>query len=108
MIRFASRKLDEWLKGPNRKPMVIRGARRVGKTWLVRDFADRNGLKLIELNPEKAVPQTLHARCMDLYQQYRLIGGMPEAVQIWLDSKDMQACIKIQHDLLATYRDDFP
>ena len=25
----------------------------------------------------------------------------------WLDGKDMQACLKIQHDLLATYRDDF-
>lgn len=32
---------------------------------------------------------------------------MPEAVRTWLDGRDMQACIKIQHDLLATYRDDF-
>ena len=44
---------------------------------------------------------------MELYQQYCLVGGMPETVQTWLDGKDLQACIKIQHDLLATYRDDF-
>jgi len=50
MIRFASYELDAWLKGPNRKPMVLRGARQVGKTWLVRDFAAWNNLKLIELN----------------------------------------------------------
>lgn len=33
--------------------MVVRGARQTGKTWLVRDFAERNGLNLIELNLEK-------------------------------------------------------
>jgi predicted AAA+ superfamily ATPase len=63
--------------------------------------------KMISSTPEKAMPQTLHARCLDLYQQYCLIGGMPETVQIWLDSKDLQTCIKVQHDLLATFRDDF-
>ena len=62
---------------------------------------------MISSTPEKEMPQTLHARCQDLYQQYSLIGGMPETVQTWLESKDLQSCIKIQHDLLATYRDDF-
>lgn len=225
MIRFASKKLDGWLKGPERKPLVMRGARQVGKTWLVRDFAKRHGLELIELNlekypyyadlfsgnspheilknieaelaskilsessclfldeiqaapelfsklrwfredipelpviaagsllefalgkanfsmpvgriayfyleplsffefalalgneplyekmisttPEGPLPHPLHVRCMELYRQYCLIGGMPETVQTWLDGRDIQACLKIQHDLLATYRDDF-
>jgi hypothetical protein len=53
MIRFAAAELDQWLKSPNRKPLVLRGARQVGKTWLVRDFAERHKLKLIELNLEK-------------------------------------------------------
>ena len=52
MNRFASEELDRWLKSPNRKPLVMRGARQVGKTWLVRDFAKRHGLELIELNLE--------------------------------------------------------
>ena len=33
--------------------MVIRGARQVGKTWIVRDLANRHKLKLIELNFER-------------------------------------------------------
>jgi predicted AAA+ superfamily ATPase len=53
MIRFSSRKLDLWLTGPNRKPMVLRGARQVGKTWLVRYFAARNNLNPAELNLER-------------------------------------------------------
>lgn len=33
--------------------MVLRGARQVGKTWLVRDLAKRQNLNLIELNFER-------------------------------------------------------
>ena len=45
---------------------------------------------------------------MDIYRQYCLVGGMPEAVQAWLDCKNVPGLrTKIQHDLLTTYRDDF-
>ena len=53
MIRSAARELDQWLKSPSRKPMVLRGARQVGKTWLVRDLAERHDLQLIEMNLER-------------------------------------------------------
>ena len=53
MIRFASVHLDNWLADKKRKPLVIRGARQVGKTWMVRDLSRRNDLKLIELNFER-------------------------------------------------------
>jgi predicted AAA+ superfamily ATPase len=52
MKRNASEKLDRWLQNEERKPLVIRGARQVGKTWLVRDFAKRAGLELVEVNFE--------------------------------------------------------
>ncbi len=45
--------LGDWLDSSPRKPLVIRGARQVGKTWLIRDFAHSQGLELIELNFEK-------------------------------------------------------
>lgn len=43
----------DWLVAPHRKPLVIRGARQVGKTWLVRQFAKRAKKRLVELNFEK-------------------------------------------------------
>lgn len=225
MIRFAAKELDKWLKAPNRKPLVIRGARQVGKTWLVRDLAKRQKLDLIELNferlpnmadlfsgndPQKILenleaelareidpassllfldeiqaapellaklrwfreempelpvvaagsllefalenqnysmpvgrisyffleqlsffefvlaagnhalyrklasfsldermPESLHEKCLALFHAYCLVGGMPEAAAEWAASRDVKSCIKIQHDLLATYRDDF-
>lgn len=45
--------LNDWLTSSTRKPLVIRGARQVGKTWLVRHFAQMQGKKLIEINLEK-------------------------------------------------------
>lgn len=44
--------LKTWLKSPDRKPLVIRGARQVGKTWLVRQLSRWANLELIEFNFE--------------------------------------------------------
>lgn len=43
----------DWLSSPNRKPLILRGARQVGKTWLVRHLAEMTEKKLIEVNFEK-------------------------------------------------------
>lgn len=225
MFRFASTGLNKWLKNRDRKPMVLRGARQVGKTWLVRDLAKRQHLKLIELNlerfpnladlfsenkpeeilknieaelgttinpassllfldeiqaapelfsklrwfkedmknlpviaagsllefslnqyqysmpvgrityfhlepmsffefilatgndtlykklltfnPEKGMPESLHEKCLSLYHDYCLVGGMPEVVREWVKTKDIKSCIKLHQDLLETYRNDF-
>jgi len=225
MIRFAGHHLDQWLNRNNRKPMVLRGARQVGKTWLVRDFARRHNLHLIELNLERSpyladlftgndpkeilhnieaeismdidpasgllfldeiqaapellaklrwfkeempilpviaagsllefalktypysvpvgrityfyleqisfyefllasgdeplyrklisyepggnIPRSLHEKLLKRYHQYCLIGGMPEIVQEWVERQDPAQSLKLQQDLLATYRDDF-
>lgn len=39
MERFALKQLKLWKNSQNRKPMVLNGARQVGKTWLLREFA---------------------------------------------------------------------
>ncbi len=225
MFRFATNELENWLRKKNRKPIVLRGARQVGKTWIVRDLAKRQNLDLIEINferspiladlfsvndpqevlknieaelaitiqPDKSIlfldeiqvapqlfsklrwfkeefpdlpvvaagslveyalnnqnysmpvgrisyyylepmsffefvkanenkaafeklrsfnlkdslPESLHQKYLGLYQEYCLVGGMPEVVTEWVEGKDLKSCIKIQQDLLATYRDDF-
>ncbi len=57
MIRHYLNELEKWEKRPTRKPLVIRGARQVGKTWLVCEFARANFQNLVEINfdetPEK-------------------------------------------------------
>jgi predicted AAA+ superfamily ATPase len=53
MKRLASNYLKTWINHQNRKPLVIRGARQVGKTELVRRFCQDNALDLIEINLEE-------------------------------------------------------
>ena len=38
MKRNAISDLINWKNGADRKPLVMRGARQVGKTWLMREF----------------------------------------------------------------------
>lgn len=53
MKRDRSTFLIEWLYSSQRKPLVIRGARQVGKTWIIRELAESQQKHLIELNFEK-------------------------------------------------------
>ncbi len=36
--RFAMKQLEEWYNRKNRKPLILKGARQVGKTWLMKEF----------------------------------------------------------------------
>lgn len=38
MLRFAMEKLQAWKEKKDRKPLIIMGARQVGKTWLMKEF----------------------------------------------------------------------
>lgn len=51
--RTAENHLHKWYKGKRRKPLVLRGARQVGKSTLVQNFAAMNHLALNEVNLER-------------------------------------------------------
>ena len=53
MYRFAQEQLVRWKSSPRRKPLIVRGARQVGKTWLVERFADAEFDTLVKLDLEK-------------------------------------------------------
>ena len=38
MYRIAIEKLLKWKESKRRKPLIIEGARQVGKTWLMKEF----------------------------------------------------------------------
>lgn len=221
--------LKAWYSGENRKPLIIRGARQVGKSFLVRQFANLVGLQLLEFNfernpeyckafstndptrilstlallkgvepaPQKTIlfldeiqaapeaiaalryfyeerpdiailaagslleftledadfsmpvgrieymhmgpmtfsdfllamgeqilakylanmslqdieketmPLVVHEKCMSLFRQYCVVGGMPEAVARFVKGYSYAEVSKVQSSVLATYRDDF-
>ena len=50
MLRYAMSELVQWKGRPDRKPMLIRGARQVGKTWLMREFGRTHFKKTAYIN----------------------------------------------------------
>ena len=54
MLRSALTYLEtNWINRPDRKPLVIRGARQVGKTWLVHELGKNTRREKIEINFER-------------------------------------------------------
>ena len=68
--RLALKKLRSWAEKKNRKPLVLRGARQVGKTTLVETFAKDFEI-FISLNLEEK-ENALGTRCPQLSGGSRL------------------------------------
>ncbi|MFZ3070307.1 MAG: ATP-binding protein [Anaerolineaceae bacterium] len=52
MYRNALADLDKWKSSAGRKPLILRGARQVGKTWLMKEFGEKNYPKVAYINFE--------------------------------------------------------
>jgi predicted AAA+ superfamily ATPase len=52
MERESLKKLVAWKNLEGRKPLIIRGARQVGKTWLMKEFGSRYFYEVVYINFE--------------------------------------------------------
>ena len=50
MYREAMKKLTKWKNKKNKKPLIIKGARQVGKTWLMKKFGETSYERTIYIN----------------------------------------------------------
>ena len=53
IYRDSEQKLKEWFVSSRRKPLVLRGARQVGKSTLIENYCQNHTIKLITVNCEK-------------------------------------------------------
>ncbi|MBR5318557.1 MAG: ATP-binding protein [Peptococcaceae bacterium] len=58
------------------------------------------------LQNETAVPDALHKRMKQLLLQYTVVGGMPEVVQTFINTKQMNEVLQLQRDIIRSYEDD--
>lgn len=52
------------------------------------------------------VPVPIHERMRDLLLQYTVVGGMPEVVQRFVDTRQISQTYSLQMDIINSYRDD--
>lgn len=55
----------------------------------------------------KPLGQTVHRKQMRYFRLYMLIGGMPQAVETYLDSNNFKRVDEVKRDILNLYEDDF-
>ncbi len=77
------------------------------------EFLWANGLeepviKLLQRSMETgaAVPEPIHNRMRDLLLKYVIVGGMPDVVMQFINSKDLNLVLQKQRDIISGYRDD--
>jgi predicted AAA+ superfamily ATPase len=91
MYRNALADLKNWKNQKNRKPLVLRGARQVGKTWLVREFAKEDFDHVIEINFDETPEQAKLFvkgdvdRCLQLLEMEHNQDIIPDKTLIFLD-----------------------
>lgn len=58
------------------------------------------------LENETPVPEALHNRMHELLLQYTIVGGMPDVVQTFVDTKQTNLVLQLQRDIIHSYEDD--
>lgn len=58
------------------------------------------------LQNQTPVPDALHARMRELLLQYTVVGGMPDVVQTFVDSRRVDEVLQLQRDIVRSYEDD--
>jgi len=71
MERIAMKELISWKNRSGRKPMIIRGARQVGKTWLMKEFGKNEYSKTVYVNFENS--KLLKSLFVDSFDFNRII-----------------------------------
>ena len=75
MYRKTLLKLAEWKSSSRRKPLVLKGARQVGKTWLMKEFGRLHYEKTFYFSFEKDVELAkIFATNKDPYRIVSLLG----------------------------------
>lgn len=54
----------------------------------------------------KPMGQALHRKAMDYFRQYMIVGGMPQAVEAYIQTRDFTRADRVKRDILELYRAD--
>lgn len=77
------------------------------------EFLYANGMNEIVVNAMRkkfekleALDQPMHKKMMDLFRKYLLVGGLPDAVNVYLEQKNIQAVREVQREIHSYYAAD--
>lgn len=70
-------------------------------------MGDEMMMPYIRTRFEKRLPMgVFHRRAIDYFRQYLIVGGMPQAVAKYIETRDFEKVDEVKRDILALYRND--
>lgn len=81
MYRYAMENLREWKNKKNRKPLIIEGARQVGKTWLMKEFGRQEYTNTVYINFDS------NSRMAELFSADLDITRILQGIEIYTGKK---------------------
>lgn len=81
MYREAIKKLYEWKENQHHKPLIIEGARQVGKTWLMKEFGSKAYKNTIYINFDS------NSRMADLFSSDLNTDRIAEGIELYANQK---------------------
>lgn len=74
--------------------------------WAIDDTMTADTIKLLMKSKKPAV-NALHRNLMRTFRLYMLIGGMPQAIESYLESNNLQVVDEVKREIIDLYEEDF-
>ena len=75
--------------------------------FLLADNQDNLVQYMESINKIEKIPDIIFNQLNEKIKSYFIIGGMPEVVKMWVETRDIEAVNRIQKQILSGYEDDF-
>ena len=77
--------------------------------FMIANNVSKTTLEMLKAKFETCQPvdEFIHQKLLSLFFIYLIVGGMPDAVKIYIATKDIREVDKIQRDIVALYKEDF-
>lgn len=74
--------------------------------WAIGDEITADTIKIL-LENKKTAGNALHRNLMRIFRLYMLIGGMPQAIETYLEQNNLQAVDEVKREIVDLYEEDF-
>ena len=74
--------------------------------WAIDDEVTTDTIKML-LENKKSAGNALHRNLMSMFRLYMLVGGMPQAVETYIEHNNLQVVDEIKREIIDLYEEDF-
>ena len=74
--------------------------------WAIGDEVTADTIRLL-LKNKRAAGNAMHRNLMRIFRLYMLVGGMPQAIETYLEQNNLQAVDEVKREIIDLYEEDF-